>query len=104
LDQVDKFTDMKWFQSFASGLISPRIQINSEQEADKAARDFTACIASAYGLSTSKITLSDLDKDLCGLNLIKYKRWLRKLWEVTRDPACKRHLIGSPNSSDEWPV
>jgi hypothetical protein len=35
-----------------------------EKEADKAARDFTASIASAYRLSTSKIALSNLNKDI----------------------------------------
>jgi hypothetical protein len=66
-DSVDKFTHLERFQSLASELISPRIQINSEKEADKRARDFTASIASAYRLSTSKITLSDLNKDIPGL-------------------------------------
>jgi hypothetical protein len=56
---VDKFTDWELFKSLASELISPRIQINSGEEADKVARDFTVCIASVYGLSTSKLTLSD---------------------------------------------
>jgi hypothetical protein len=85
--------DWERFQSLASELISPRIQINSEKEADKAARDFTVSIASAYGLSTSKITLSDLNKDIPGLeSLIKHKRRLRKLWQVTHDPGCKTAL------------
>jgi hypothetical protein len=53
-------------------------------------RDITATIASAYRLSTSKLTLSDLNKDLPGLeSLLKHKRKLRKLWQVTRDQACK---------------
>jgi hypothetical protein len=34
-DLLDKFTDWEWFQSLASELISPRIQINSGEEADK---------------------------------------------------------------------
>jgi hypothetical protein len=45
-DPVEKFTDWKRFQSLASELISPRIQINSEEEADKAACNFTASIGS----------------------------------------------------------
>jgi hypothetical protein len=57
-DQVDKFTACGWFQSQVSELISPTIQINSGEETDKAAHDFTASIASAYRLSTSKLTLS----------------------------------------------
>jgi hypothetical protein len=45
---VDKFTNWERFQSLTSELISPRIQISSEEEDDKAARDFTAFIVSAY--------------------------------------------------------
>jgi hypothetical protein len=56
-DPVDKFTDWEWFQSLTSELISPRIQISSTEETDKAAHDVTASIASAYRLSTSKIPL-----------------------------------------------
>jgi hypothetical protein len=44
------------------------------------ARDFTASIASAYRLATSKITLTDLNSDLPGLDwLLKYKKRMRKL-------------------------
>jgi hypothetical protein len=80
-DPVDKFTTRERFQSLASELISPRIQINSGREADKAASNFTASIATEYRLSTSKVTLSDLNNnDLPGLeSLLKYKRRLRKL-------------------------
>jgi hypothetical protein len=56
-DPIEKFTDWDQFQSLASELISPKIEITSEAEADKAARDFTASISSAYRLSTSMITL-----------------------------------------------
>jgi hypothetical protein len=51
-DPVEKFTDWEWFQSLASALVSPRREFNSCVEADKAARDFAASIASAYMLST----------------------------------------------------
>jgi hypothetical protein len=89
-DPVDKFTDWKRFQRLASELISPKIQTNSEEEADKGARHFTASVASAYRIATSKITLSDINKDIPGLeNLLEHKRRLRKLWQITRDPACK---------------
>jgi hypothetical protein len=78
---VDKFTDWERFQRLASELISPKIQINLEEEADKVARDFTASIASAYRLATSEITLSDINEYISGLeNLLKHKRRLRKLW------------------------
>jgi hypothetical protein len=79
LGPVDKFTDWERFQSLASELISPTIQINSAEEAKKVTRDFPASTASAYRLS-SKITLSDLNMDLPGLeNLVKHKGRLRKL-------------------------
>jgi hypothetical protein len=64
---LEKFTDWKRFQSLASNLISPRIEINSGAEADKAVCAFTASTALAYKLSTSKITVSELNNDLPGL-------------------------------------
>jgi hypothetical protein len=67
-EPVEKFTDWERFQSTASELISPRIKINSGVQDDKAERDFTASIASAYRLSTSKITLSDINNNLPGLD------------------------------------
>jgi hypothetical protein len=89
-DLVEKFTDWERFQSLASGLISPKIEITSEVEADKPVRNFTASISSAYRFSTSKITLFDLNNDLPGLDLLlKHKQKLRQLWQETRDPACK---------------
>ncbi|PNF42024.1 hypothetical protein B7P43_G12302 [Cryptotermes secundus] len=89
-EPIGKFTDWERFQSLASELISPKLEINSGVEADKAARDFAASIATAYKLSTSKITLSDINNELPGLDLLrKYKQRLRKLWQETRDPACK---------------
>jgi hypothetical protein len=54
-DPVGKFTDWEQFQSLSSELISPRIQVNSVEEADKAAHDLTVSIALVYRLSTSKI-------------------------------------------------
>jgi hypothetical protein len=81
-EPVEKFTDWELFQILASKLISPRIEINSGVEADKAARDFTESIASAYRLSTSKVTLLDINIDIPGLDhLLKHKRRLRKLWQ-----------------------
>jgi hypothetical protein len=101
-DPADKFTDWEYFQSLASGLISPRIQINSVEDADKAARDFTASVASAYRLSISQITLSDLNVDLRALkSLLKHKRRLRKVWQITGIQHVKRQLTGSPKPSDE---
>jgi hypothetical protein len=89
-EPIETFTDWEQFQSFASELISPRIKINSGIEVDKAACNFSAPIASAYRLETSKVTLSGINNDTPGLDrLLKHKRRLRKLWQETRDPACK---------------
>jgi hypothetical protein len=46
-EPIEKFANWDRFQSLASELIEPRIKINSGVEADKAARDFTASVASA---------------------------------------------------------
>jgi hypothetical protein len=76
----EKFTDWGRFQSLTSNLISPRLEINSGVEADKASRDFTASIASTHRLATSKIALTDLRNDLPGLyRLLMYKKRMRKL-------------------------
>jgi hypothetical protein len=95
-EPFEKFTDWGRFQSLASELISPKIEIKSGLEADKAARNFTASIASAYRLSTSKVTLSDMNNDLPGLDrLLKHKQRLRKLWQKkTGIQRVKRKLIG----------
>jgi hypothetical protein len=74
-EPIGKFTDWDRFQSLASELISLRIEINSGVEVDKAASDFTASIASAYRLANSKVTLSDINYDIPGLDrLLKHKR------------------------------
>jgi hypothetical protein len=91
LEPVEKFIAWEWFQRLASDLISPRIEFNSEEEADKAACNFTASVASAYSLSTSKVLLSDINNhDLSGLaRWLKHKQRLQKLWQETWDPAFK---------------
>jgi hypothetical protein len=43
LNRAEKLTDWERFQRLASELISPRIQINSDEEAYKSARDFPVC-------------------------------------------------------------
>jgi hypothetical protein len=58
LETIEKFTDWDWFQSLATELVSHRIEINSGVETDKAARDFTASVATAYILAASKVTLN----------------------------------------------
>jgi hypothetical protein len=45
---AEKFTDWERFQSLASNLISPSIQINSGVEADKAACAFTASVPAIW--------------------------------------------------------
>jgi hypothetical protein len=41
-------------------------------------------------LATSKVTLSDINNDIpCLDQLLKHERRLRKLWQETKDPACK---------------
>jgi hypothetical protein len=57
LDPVEKFTAWERFQGLASALMSPRVEINSCAETDKAARDFVASIASAYRLLTKTTTI-----------------------------------------------
>jgi hypothetical protein len=82
-EPLEKFTDWELFQSLTLTLISPRIEINSWIEADKAACHLVASIASAYRLST----LSELNNVVPDLDqLLKYKKKLRKLWQETRDP------------------
>jgi hypothetical protein len=59
LDPVEKRMDWELFQSLASELISPNIQIHSSIEPDNAARDLVASIASAYRISTRKTAILD---------------------------------------------
>jgi hypothetical protein len=67
-EPIEKFTDLDRFASLASELISSKIEIKSGVETDKAAHVFTASIASAYRLSTRKVTLSDIDNYFPGLD------------------------------------
>jgi hypothetical protein len=57
LDPVEKLTDLELLQSLASEYMSPntRILIHSSNEADKAARDFAASIASECRTPTRKL-------------------------------------------------
>jgi hypothetical protein len=81
----------EWFQILASNLISARIEINSGAEPNKAAREFTASIASEYQLLGSKVKLYELNHDLPGLDrLLKNMKKLRKLRQEMRDQECKR--------------
>jgi hypothetical protein len=86
----ETFTVWDGFQSPVSDLISPSTQIHTFEFAEETARIFTASKASAYRLSTHKITLSELNEELPELErLLQVKHRLRKLWQETRDPVCK---------------
>jgi hypothetical protein len=62
LDPLEKFTDWERFQSFASALVSPRVEINSCIEVNNAGRVFAASIASAYRLSNKTTKISDRNR------------------------------------------
>jgi hypothetical protein len=90
LDPAEKLTDWELFQNLNSELIYQNIQIHSSNETDKAACDFVASIASAHSISTRITTILDRKYKIPVLvHLLNYKRKLRKLWQETRDPACK---------------
>jgi hypothetical protein len=90
LDVIDKFTDWAWFQSLASELILPRIHTILWEKADEVACDFNTSIASAYGLSTSRIPLLDLNKDIpFSESLLECKWRVSKLGRVTQEPVYK---------------
>jgi hypothetical protein len=58
-------------------------------EAGKEVHNLTASVASERRLSTNEVSLSEHIIDLpCLDQLLKHKK-LRKLWQETRDPACK---------------
>jgi hypothetical protein len=81
LDPVEILTDWELFQSLASLLISPNIQIHVSNEVDKATRDSEASIASAYRLSTRKTTILDRKYTIPALDRsLKRKRNVRKFW------------------------
>jgi hypothetical protein len=71
-DPIAKFTDWERFQSLASDLISPTLDINTGKK-PMAQREFTASIASAYRLSTSKVNISEVNTDLPGLDRLLNK-------------------------------
>jgi hypothetical protein len=48
-DPIEKFTDWGRFQNLASELISPKIEIKSGVEADKAAREFQPLLLQRIG-------------------------------------------------------
>jgi hypothetical protein len=49
-------------------LISPRTQIHTFEDAEEAGRNFVASIASAYRLSTYKITISEIIEEMLELD------------------------------------
>jgi hypothetical protein len=87
---IEIHTDWEKFQSLASVLIAPRIQIHTSEHAEDAARKFAASIASTYRLSTPKIALLEINEVLLELDrLLQLKHRLRKLWQETWDLTCK---------------
>jgi hypothetical protein len=58
-EPLEKLTDLELFQSLTSELTSPNPQIHSPNEADKAARDCAAPLASAYRISIKQTTILD---------------------------------------------
>jgi hypothetical protein len=77
-EPLEKCTNWERFQSLASNPITPRVEINSGVETDKAERAFTASIASTYRLSTNKITLSDLNNGTPVLvPILRYKKEMK---------------------------
>jgi hypothetical protein len=101
-EPVKKSTDWEWFRSLASDNISPTIESNSRLEADKTARDFTASTTSEYRLTTSKFTLSDINNDLPGLDLLLKLQGLESYGLNPGIQSVKRQLTASRNQSDEW--
>jgi hypothetical protein len=91
LDPIEKLIDWEMFQSLVSELISPDIQIQSSNEADKTARVFAVSRASAYRIPSRKESIILGRKyEIPGLDyLLKYEGKVRKLWQQTRDPARK---------------
>jgi hypothetical protein len=91
---VENHRDWERLRSPAPELISPLIHIHNSEEAGKAARNFTASIASAYRLTTCKLLLSELNNELsdrsCGSCAMK-----------PGNQHVKRHLTGSPRQSTE---
>jgi hypothetical protein len=100
--QVEEITDWERFQSPASELISPTSQNNSSKEVDKAARDFIASIASAYRLPTSKQTLSDLNKDLPGLDRLLKRKGREDCDMKPGIQYVKRQLTETLKPLEEW--
>lgn len=81
------FRYWKRLESLAFGLLPPGTKINLGKEADKAARNFRASIASSYiFLTTGKHTPSDITNNLLGLDFqLKNKQDLRNLWHEIPD-------------------
>jgi len=77
LAPVEIHTDWELFRSVASDLISPRIQIDTADDTERAACNFAASVASTYRLSSRKITLSELNNELPEIDrLLQVKRRL----------------------------
>jgi hypothetical protein len=70
-------------------------------EADRAAREFTASIASVYRFLTHKVTISKVNADLPGLDqLLKQKQKLRYCGRKSCIQPVQQQFIGSRKPSD----
>jgi len=109
--RVETLTDWERFRSLASDLIQLRPQLDTV-EAEEAVSTFIASVASAYRLPTRKLTLSDPNSAPSDLDhFLHLKRRLRRLWQETRDAACKTtlhwvtntvHRMIQGNSIERW--
>lgn len=92
LPPVEIHTDWMRFRNIASGLISPRIQINTVDKAERTASNFAASIASACGLSTHKITFSEMNElpEIDGL--LQLERRLRNCYMKPEAEHLKRQF------------
>jgi hypothetical protein len=88
-------TDWEQFRTY--GLISPTIKIDVADDAEKADCNSAASIASAYRLTTGKITLSELNNELPAIDrLLQLKQRLRNLGMKSGMQHVKQQLTGSP--------
>jgi len=94
-------TDWERFRSLASDVIPFRFKSDSVAEAEKAASAFTTSVATAYKFSTCKLTLSDVNNELPGLDHLQLKRRLRKFSMKPGIQRVKWNMTGSPRRSAE---
>jgi len=71
---VETHTNCEQLRSLASDIISLRIHAENIEETDRVANNVIASIASAYRLPTRKLTISESNSELLGLqHLLQHK-------------------------------